>query len=80
MAKAEITSFREPVVTRAELLQRITLDPQVCSGQACIKGTRIWVSLVLENLASGLSVEDLIKEYPQLTPEDVAACLAYAAD
>jgi uncharacterized protein (DUF433 family) len=59
---------------------RITIDPRVCHGKPCIKGTRIWVSLVLDFLASGDSIEDILREYPQLTREDVLACIAYGAE
>lgn len=65
---------------REELLSRISVDPAVCFGKPCIRGTRIWVSLVLDLLADGMSLEDLISEYPQLTPDDVRACLAYGAE
>ena len=58
----------------------ITADPAVCHGKACIKGTRIMVSVVLDNLAAGLSVEELLKSYPGLRPEAVQAAIAYAAD
>jgi uncharacterized protein (DUF433 family) len=59
------------------LLERISVNPQVCFGKPCIKGTRIWVSLILDFLASGSSVEDILQEYPQLEKEDILACLAY---
>ncbi len=62
------------------LLDRITVDPNVCHGQPCVKGTRIMVWLVLNYLASGDSVEDILASYPGLTPEDIRACLAYAAE
>jgi uncharacterized protein (DUF433 family) len=58
----------------------ITVDPQVCHGQACIKGTRIMVSVILDNLADGLSVEQIVANYPGLTPEAVRAAIAYAAE
>lgn len=61
------------------LLERISVNPQVCFGKPCIKGTRIWVSLILDFLASGSSVEDILQEYPQLEKEDILACLAYGA-
>jgi uncharacterized protein (DUF433 family) len=60
--------------------ERITVDPAVCHGQACIKGTRIMVSVVLDNLVSGVELDELLKSYPSLTPEDVNASLAYAAE
>ncbi len=59
---------------------RITVDPAICHGQACIKGTRIMVSVVLDNLVNGIELNDLLKSYPSLTAEDVNAALAYAAE
>jgi uncharacterized protein (DUF433 family) len=67
-------------MTREELLQRISVNPDICFGKACIKGTRIWVALIIENLASGVSEAELLKEYSHVTHEDIAACLAYAAE
>ncbi|MCL4545807.1 MAG: DUF433 domain-containing protein [Chloroflexi bacterium] len=66
--------------TREELLQRISIDPNVCSGKPCIRGTRIWVSLILDLLASGLPEQDVLDEYPQLAPEDLLAAIAYGAE
>lgn len=62
------------------LLNRISLDPQIGGGKPCIRGTRIWVSLVLDFLAGGMSEEELLKEYPDLTHEDVLAAIAYGAE
>jgi uncharacterized protein (DUF433 family) len=62
------------------LLQRISIDPGVCFGKPCIRGTRIWVSLILDFLAGGMSIDELIAEYPQLTAEDVRASIAYGAE
>ncbi len=62
------------------LLRRISIDPKVCGGKPCIKGTRIWVSLILDFLASGMSEAELIEEYPQLKHQDVLAAIAYGAD
>lgn len=59
---------------------RITVDPTVCHGQACIKGTRIMVAVVLDNLAAGLGTDEILRSYPPLTVEDVHAAMAYAAD
>ena len=59
---------------------RITVDPAVCHGQACIKGTRIMAAVVLDNLAAGLGTEEILQSYPSLTAEDVRAAMAYAAD
>ncbi len=64
---------------REDLLQRITINPNVCFGKPCIKGRRIWVSLILDLLASGMSFEDLMKEY-DLQREDILACIAYGAE
>jgi uncharacterized protein (DUF433 family) len=61
-------------------LDRISIDPQVCFGKPCIKGTRIWVSLILDFLASGETEAQIIAAYPQLQPEDIRAALAYAAE
>jgi len=58
----------------------IELDPEVRAGKPCVKGTRITVFDVLDYLAGGMSVPDLLREFPQLTDEAVRACLAYAAD
>lgn len=58
---------------------RITIDPNVCHGQACIKGTRIPVHQILGMLANGDTIADLLEEYPSLTQEDILACLDYAA-
>ncbi|RKY01632.1 hypothetical protein DRP77_09365 [Candidatus Poribacteria bacterium] len=60
--------------------ERISIDPNVCHGRPCIKGTRIWVSLILDNLAAGASVEEILKAYPSLTREDIQAALAFAAE
>ena len=65
---------------RRELLKRISVDPRVCFGKPCIRGTRIWVSLIVDNLAEGVSETELLAAYPQLEPEDIRACLAYAAE
>jgi uncharacterized protein (DUF433 family) len=62
------------------LLNRISIDPQVCFGKPCIKGTRIWISLLLDFLASGETEETILAAYPQLQPEDIRAALAYAAE
>jgi len=62
------------------LLERISIDPNVCFGKPCIRGTRIWVSLILDLLASGTSMEELLEEYPQLTREDILAAIAYGAE
>ena len=62
------------------LLERISVDPLVCHGKACIKGTRIMVSVILDNLAAGISQDEILKSYPSLKPEDIQAAIAYAAE
>ena len=59
---------------------RISIDPNVCHGNACIRGTRVTVSVVLDNLAAGLSQAEIVRSYPSLEAEDVAAAVAYAAE
>jgi uncharacterized protein (DUF433 family) len=67
-------------MTREQLLQRISIDPRVCFGKPCIRGHRIWVSLVLDLLASGRSVQSILDDYPGLVEADVLACIAYGAE
>ena len=62
---------------KQNLLSRISIDPNVCFGKFCIKGHRIWVSLVLDWLASGMSIQEILADYPGLEAEDIYACLAY---
>ena len=59
---------------------RITVDPLVCHGKACIKGTRIMVSVILDNLVEGISEEEILKSYPSLVYDDIKAAIAYAAE
>jgi uncharacterized protein (DUF433 family) len=65
---------------RNELLKKISIDPNVCFGKPCIRGHRIWVSLILDLLASGMTVEQIFEQYPQLSREDILACVAYGAE
>ena len=58
----------------------ISVDPMVCHGNACVKGTRIMVSVVLDNLASGLSRSEILRSYPSLKNEDIDGCISYAAE
>ena len=67
-------------MNREELLRRISVDPRVCFGKPCIRGTRIWVSLIVDNLAEGIPEQEILAAYPQLTREDILAALAFAAD
>ena len=65
---------------REDLLKRVSIDPNVCFGKPCIRGTRIWVSLIVDNLAEGVAEKEILEAYPQLRPEDIRAALAYAAE
>lgn len=67
-------------MTREQLARHISVDPKVCFGRPVIRGTRIWVSLILDNLAEGVDEDELLQAYPQLTHEDVRAALAFAAE
>lgn len=62
------------------LLDRIGIDPEVCGGEPCIKGTRIWVSLILDFLADGVTEAELLAEYPQLFHADVLAAIGDGAE
>lgn len=62
------------------LLQRISVDPNICFGKPCIRGTRLWVSLILDFLAAGMTIEEVIEEYPQLVTQDILAAIAYGAE
>lgn len=64
----------------ANLLERISINPAVCGGKPCIKGTRIWVSLILDLLASGITEREVRAEYPQLMYDDILAAIAYGAE
>ena len=61
------------------MLDRITIDPNICHGQACVKGTRIPVHQIISMLANGDTIDELLTEYPSLQREDILACLDYAA-
>ena len=58
----------------------IQIDPQICHGRACIRGTRVMVSVILDNIAAGQSVEAILKSYPSLSYESIQAALAYGAE
>ena len=58
----------------------VTVDPEICHGRACIAGTRVLLATVLDNLAAGLSAEEVVRSYPSLTPESVQAAVLYAAE
>jgi uncharacterized protein (DUF433 family) len=67
-------------MTREELLQRISIDPEICFGKPCIRGTRIWIALIIENLATGVAESEILQAYPDLQADDIRAALAYAAE
>ena len=62
------------------MLERISIDPRICHGQACVKGTRIPVHQILHMLANGDTIDALLEEYPSLVREDILACIEYAAE
>lgn len=62
------------------LLERITIDPNICFGKPTIRGTRIWVSLILDFLADGMTIEEILTEYPHLEMDDIRAAIAYGAE
>ena len=66
--------------TRDQLLKRIWIDPERCGGRPCIRGHRIWVSLILDLLASGATGRQILRDYPGLAEEDLQACIAYGAE
>jgi len=65
---------------KEEQLVRISIDPKICFGKPCVRGTRIWVSLVLDLLASGMTIEQLLDEYPDLEKDDILSCIAYGSE
>ena len=62
------------------LLSRISIDPEICFGKPCIKGHRIWVSLILDYLAAGETIEGLLEAYPSIETQDILACIAYGSE
>lgn len=60
--------------------EHITVDPNVCHGQACVKGTRVMVSVILDNLAAGIGWDGILASYPSLKEESIRAAIAYAAE
>jgi len=65
---------------REQLLQRISINPNICFGKPCIRGHRIWVSLILDLLANGTTFEEILGDYPGLEREDILACIAYGSE
>ena len=77
--KAYVIDWRL-AMTREELLTRVTVDPRVCAGKPCIRGTRIYISIILDALAEGLTQGEIIDHYPSLIIDDIRAAVAYAAE
>ncbi|MGA9383126.1 MAG: DUF433 domain-containing protein [Phormidium sp.] len=67
-------------MTKENLLHRISIDPNICFGKPCIRGHRIWVSLILDYLAGGMTIEEILEAYPDIERDDVLACIAYASE
>ena len=67
-------------MNREALLSRISIDAKICFGKPCIRGHRIWVSLILDFLASGMSTKEILEQYPGLEEADILACIAYGAE
>lgn len=67
-------------MTKDNLLSRISIDPTICFGKPCIRGHRIWVSLILDFLASGMTIDEILEDYPGLERNDILACIAYGAE
>ena len=65
---------------RTKILSRISIDPKVCFGKPCIRGHRIWVSLILDLLASGWTHDQILDNYPGIEEDDIRACIAYGAE
>lgn len=64
---------------KKKIFERISIDPKICHGRACIKGTRIMVTVILDNLAEGMSFDEILKNYPTLLKKDISAALEYAS-
>jgi uncharacterized protein (DUF433 family) len=67
-------------MSREDVLERISIDPNICFGKPCIKGHRIWVSLILDFLSAGWSIPEILENYPGIEEADVRACIAYGAE
>ena len=67
-------------MTDEKLLDRIIVDAAICAGRPCVRGTRIPIAVILDGLAEGLAAGPIIDHYPQLTPDDIRAALAYAGE
>lgn len=65
---------------KEDFLRRISIDPKICHGKPCIRGTRIFVSIILDNLAAGVSEKEILEAYSLLKPEDIRAAIFYASE
>jgi uncharacterized protein (DUF433 family) len=72
--------WEKQIMTNADMLSRISIDPNICFGKPCVRGHRIWVSLILDLLADGYTSQKVLEEYPGLEEADVLACIAYGAE
>jgi uncharacterized protein (DUF433 family) len=77
-ARSAVAERQQP--TREELLERVSVDPGVAHGRPVVRGTRVWVTTVLDWLADGRTAEEILEEYPQLERADIRACVAYGAE
>jgi uncharacterized protein (DUF433 family) len=71
--------LRLGIFVKVNVFERITVNPEICHGKPTVRGLRYPVSLVLELLAAGMTREEILADYPDLEPEDIQACLAFAA-
>jgi uncharacterized protein (DUF433 family) len=76
----ELHYLRGKQMSNPDLLSRISINPNICVGKPCIRGHRIWVSLILDYLAAGETIEGLLEAYPSLDRADVLACIAYGVE
>ena len=67
-------------MNKTDLLSRISIDPKICFGKPCIRGHRIWISRILDLLADGWTISQILAEFPGLVEADVFACIAYGAE
>ena len=74
-----VNQTKNKVITMEELLNRIIIDPNILAGKPVIKGTRIPVYLIVELMAGGMSIKEILKEYPELEQDDIKAALLYAS-
>jgi uncharacterized protein (DUF433 family) len=70
----------QKMMNKDELLARISVDPNVCFGKPCIRGHRIWVSMILDLLASGWTFAEIVDNFPGIDEDDIRACIAYGAE